>query len=471
MQINQEQLARQQQGAQIWFDSGKDGILDYATGVGKTYTCSLCIRLIEEISKDSYIVVVPGAELENQWNTKINEYFPKSLTNRIVVKTVHKILEDNLLYEVGMLIIDEIHEFTTEERQKLLNGSIIKSKYFLGLTASGDDKNFHKVTKYHKIVDHISYNEAKEKGFVADFIEYNLGLYLTPAEKEQYDKYSETINKLLPKFENNLDYAQKVMSGGKDHRNNYYSGIGWAYGLAVKKGWNGNLNLSLESHRKIDELWNPSLFVGWAKRLINAIRGRKDLLYNATAKYNTTIELVDKFDKVKTILFSESTTFADRINTALNNRGHKSVVYHSNLKTKMVTSPKSGKLIKYGKIRQQKEALNDIRTGKARILSTATSLDRGLDITDLRFSITTSGTQNPTQTKQRTGRTTRKEAGDSIYANMPVLLVNLYIVDTQDEIWLKRRQENNINTPIVVGSVDEISYTPPPNSEFTVSDL
>ena len=71
MQINQEQLARQQQGAQIWFDSGKDGILDYATGVGKTYTCSLCIRLIEEISKDSYIVVVPGAELENQWNTKI----------------------------------------------------------------------------------------------------------------------------------------------------------------------------------------------------------------------------------------------------------------------------------------------------------------------------------------------------------------------------------------------------------------
>ena len=46
---------------------------------------------------------------------------------------------------------------------RVSNCEVVKSKYFLGLTASGDDKNFHKVTKYHKIVDHISYNEAKEK--------------------------------------------------------------------------------------------------------------------------------------------------------------------------------------------------------------------------------------------------------------------------------------------------------------------
>ncbi len=471
MQINPEQLARQQQGAQIWYDNDKDGILDYATGVGKTFTTSLCMKMIEEHERTTYVVVVPSAPLEVQWNKKISEFFPKHLINRIVVKTVHKVLEDNLLYEVGMLIIDEIHEFTTEDRLKLLDGSIIKSKYFLGLTASGDDKNFTKVLKYRRIVDHISYSEAKDKGFVADFIEYNLGLNLTPAEKEQYDKVTETINKLLPKFENNLDYAQKVMSGGKDKNNNYYSGIGWAYGLAVKKGWNSSLNTALESHRKIDELWNPNLFVGWAKTLINAIRRRKDLLYNSTAKYNTTIELVERFDKVKTIIFSESTIFADKIAVGLNNRGQRTVVYHSNLKTIMKTSPKSGKLIKYGKIRQKTEALDDIRTGKARVLSTATSLDRGLDIPDLRFSITASATQNPTQTKQRTGRSTRKEQDGSSSADMPVLLVNLYMVDTQDEIWLRRRQENNTNTPIVVSSVDDILYTPPANIEFTLADL
>ncbi len=471
MQINPLQLERQQQGADIWNNTGRDGILDYATGVGKTFTTSLCIKLVEKDSQESYIVVVPSSELENQWNRKIQEFFPKYLTNRIVVKTVHKVLEDNVIYEVGMLIVDEIHEFTTDERVKILDSSIIKSKYFLGLTASGDDKKFNRVLKYRKIIDHISYDEAKEKGFVADFIEYNLGLYLTPAEKELYDKITDTISKLMPKFENNLEYAQKVMSGGKDNKNNYYSGIGWAYGLAVKKGWKGDLNLALESHKKIDELWNPNLFVGWAKRLINAVRGRKDLLYNATAKYNTTIELVEKFDKVKTILFSESTIFADKIAIGLNNRGHRTVAYHSNLKTIMKTSPKSGKLIKYGKTRQQKEALEYIRNGKARVLSTATSLDRGLDIQDIRFSITTSGTQNPTQNKQRTGRSTRKEQDGSMFADMPVLLVNLYIVDTQDEIWLRKRQENNTNTPILVTSVDEISYTPPANYEYTLADI
>ena len=227
--------------------------------------------------------------------------------------------------------------------------------------------------------------------------------------------------------------------------------------------------MSLEQHKLIEEVWNPNTIIGCARSLLTAIRSRKELLNLAESKYVTTLNLVNKFDKVKTIIFSESTEFADKIGDILINNNHPTVVYHSNLQTKIVTSEKSNKLIKFGKTRLKTKAIADIKTGKARVLSTAKSLDRGLDIEDLRFGITTSGTQNATQYKQRRGRTGRKEA--NVFGDVPVLLVNLFIADTQDEKWLRNRQKDSVHEIIWVTTIDDISYTPPPNIEFTIKDL
>lgn len=469
MQIDENKLARQKLGVDLWFNNKCNGIFNYHTGVGKTFTAFLCIKRLETIQKGVYVIAVPGKELEKQWKDKIKNSFPKNLVERIIVKTAHSLLLENLTYEVDTYIIDEIHEFSTEEREKLLNKSIIKFTNFIGLTASADDKNFRKILKYFKVIDTISAEEAKEKGYVAEFIEYNLGLHLTEKEKEAYKALTEIISKHLPKFQNNLDYAQKVLSGGKDQNGVYYSGAGWAWALAQKNGWKPNLNLNIENHRLIDNLWNPSNFIGYAKSLINAIRGRKNLLCNAKAKYNTVLELLNKFNNVKTIIFSESTDFADKVGKILNDNKHPTVVYHSNLKSTKMASPKTGKFIVMGKIRLKKLALEKIKSGKARVLSTAKSLDRGLDVVDLRMGITASGTQNSTQYKQRNGRAGRKEEG--IFADLPVLLINLYIVDTQDEIWLENRQSKANHKPIVVNSVEEINYYPPANIEFTIKDL
>jgi len=470
MKIDPIKLERQTKGVDLWFNNNCQGILDYHTGVGKTFTASLAVKKLELIDKSTYVILVPSAELLVQWKRKLIEYFPKYLIERIVLKTVQSILSEDLQYEVGTLIIDEIHEFATEDRLRVFDQSIIKHKRFLGLTASGDDKNFRKILRFYKIIDYISAEEAKEKGYVADFIEYNLGLELSLREKELYDNFTEIINRNMPKFENNLTYAQYVMSGGKHNTGVYYSGVGWATALAMKKGWKHNLNLNNESERLINALWHPNNFIGYAKSLINAVRARKELLCTANEKYRITLELVKKFDKVKTILFSESTEFADKVAILLNKNKHPTVVYHSNLKTVMGTSSTTGKLIKMGKTRLKREALDKIRTGKARLLSTAKSLDRGLDIEDLRMSITTSGTQNPTQYKQRSGRPTRKEE-DSMFSDLPVLLVNLYIKDTQDAIWLQKRQDNSKHEPIEVSTIEEIDYYPPANVEFSILDL
>lgn len=470
MQIDQNKLARQELGVDKWFDNNCVGIFDWHTGVGKTYGAELCIRRNEKSRKDTYVIVVPSDNLLKQWTYKLEKSLPKYLLERVVIKTLYTLLSENIVYECGTLIVDEIHEFWTEDRLKILDRkTIVKCDRILGLTASADDKNFRYIKRFIKVIDSINKEEAEENGYVASFIEYNLALNLNQKEKEQYEYFTEVISKLMPKFQKDIGLAQKILTGGKDKHDRHYAGAGWAYGLAVKNGWSNKLDTSFESHKTIDDIWNPNVLIGQARQLMNAVRIRRELLCNCVSKYNATLEIVKKFNQVKTIIFSETTEFADKMNTILNENKFPSVVYHSNLKTIMATSEKSGKFIKLGKTRLKALALDKIKTGKARILNTTKALDRGLDVEDLRLSITTSGSQNVTQYKQRNGRASRKEKG--IFGDVPILLINLYIIDTQDEKWLDTRQSNNKHKPIVVNSVEDINYFPPANIEFTINDI
>lgn len=467
MQINDEKYQRQLKGVEAWEASDYNGILDYFTGVGKTFTAFLCINHLEKIRQHSYTIVVPTAELEKQWRVKMSAYFTKKLMSRVTIKTVQTIIAEGFEYHTDVLIVDEYHEFASDERIKIVNGNVIKAPKILALTSSTDDKNFWKLKKLLPIIDTIKEQEAIEKGYVSDSVEYNLALELTKTERESYDKLTTIIERYMPRFGNDLVMANNVLYGGKDKQGVFWSGAKYAQAFARKAGWHKDLNLSIPTHRALDDVHNPSNYINYARVLTNAVRNRKIFLCNCTAKVNTTVELVLKFRDVKSIVFSESTDFANKIHEILNIRKHPTVVYHSKLKTIVAPSEKTGKPIKYGGTRLKKMAIEKITNGKAKTLIAGSGLDKGLDVPDLRFSLTTSGTQNVTQYKQRNGRTKRKEDGIEV----PVLLVNLYIIDTQDEIWLRNRQQNSNNNPIVVNSVDEITFKPQPNAGFTLNDL
>jgi superfamily II DNA or RNA helicase len=115
--------------------------------------------------------------------------------------------------------------------------------------------------------------------------------------------------------------------------------------------------------------------------------------------------------------------------------------------------------------RLKKEAIEGLTTGRYTVLSTTKALDKGLNIPDIRFSIIASGTSSIDQETQRKARAGRKETE----SDDPVLNINLYIKNTQDEVWLRKRQENNNTSPIFVDKIEDISYRPQPN--FTYEDL
>ena len=467
MNVDLVREERQKEGVQKWIKNKCNGIFDWATGVGKTYGAILAIQRIELIRSPIYLIAVPSFELKKQWEKQLSKVFSSDILGRITVETAQGLLLKESKYVVDVFIVDEIHEFSSEERIHLINGTKVEYKAILGLTASGDDKNFSLITNQVPVIDVITEEEARDKGFIAEFIEYNLAISLSADEMEDYDFYSKVIHELLPRFNNDLILAQFCLSGGKDKRSGkYHAATNWAKGVAVKKGWTPDIDLRHEVNRQINELWNPNVIMGYARKLMEGIRNRMSLLQTCHAKYEAIQELVDKFDKVKTIIFSESTDFADNVAELIKDR-HKTVVYHSNIKTILRINENTGKTMKVGKVRLKREATESIRNGKARIIVTAKSLDRGFDVADLRLGITASGTQNPTQYKQRGGRVKRKET-EEIFADCTVLLVNIYAKNTRDEEWLLNRQKKAVHAILDVASVDDISYTPPANIEFSM---
>lgn len=476
MKIDKKRLERQQVGVDRWFISSshgatrdKVGTFHYCTGVGKTFTAILVIkRLFRNDPLHNVIVCVPTDALVFQWQIELNEHFTKKDLNRITVMSASYVVNSQIYAQTDTLIVDELHLFLGEEYIKVINGKYLKSNNRLGLTATYyDPKGRH--TLYEElfpIIDVIDESEAIERGFVAPFIEYNLAINFTIEEQDVYEKSSKIIRTHMAKFGNGgLDLATKCLSGGK-FKGKEYTNIGFCHAWARKKGWHPQLDLSKPDNVLINDLWNPQKIMGYAKLLMKAIRIRKDLLYNATNKTLITVDIIKKFKGEKIIVFGQKTNYADKVNLLVNQEfPGLAAAYHSNIPTQMLPSPKTGKLIKFGKKRLKKKAIEDLKSGRIKVICTASSLDTGFNVKDILIGIIGSGTQNFNQQKQRGGRI--KRVADVMDEGKVKLIVNLYIPDTKDEDWLRRRQSKSTNPIHWIESIDEIVFNPAPVNEFS----
>lgn len=477
MKINEKKLERQELAVYRWnnsskFGSTKDrvGTFHGTMGFGKTYMAVLAIKYLIKIrDRNHFIIVAPSDAVRLQWKDYITNNFSKKDQSIIEVFTINWILKQGVFIRTLTLILDEIHEYISDERIKVLNGTLVGKEEVLGLTGTGSDNPI--VMKVLRelcpIIDEVTEREAIESGYISNFIEYNVSVTLTDEEQIKYNALTKVISENLSKFgRGGLNLANKCLSGGVHKNGRKYTGIQWAFGWAQHNGWRQNLNKSLDSDAKIDNLWNPHKIIGYARLLINAIRHRKELLYSCSNKVKLTLELTEKFNDIKTIIFSQSTSFSDKVGLLINEQHPNSaVVYHSSLQSVMMPSEKTGKLIKYGKTRLRQRALDRIRKGLSRIIVTVASLDRGFDVEDIRLGITASGTKNPTQYKQRGGRVKRKET--SIFSeDTMVLIINIFVKNTQDELWLKTRQSKSEHIIHTVDSIEDITFKPKSNFEM-----
>ncbi len=482
IQTDNKKLHRQYIGVDKWRLNHGIGGLDYVTGMGKTYTA--CIIINEMFKKNpvaNVIIEVPSTALANQWKVELeNNIEQKDLLKNIEVITIHLLVERQNKYNCTLLIVDEIHEYLSDERLKFIDKTMIEYKYILGLSATWEDRNNrHLILEgICPIVDKISEEEALKEGWISEFIEYNIGVELTDEEKLNYSKYTKVITDNINKFgKGGLELAGLCLSGDKKHTATEY-----CFMWAGKHGWTKGMNTNIPTNAQINGMWNPSAIIGYAKKLLNAIRDRKDILYSAENKLLVALQVIEKYPDLKTICFSQSTQFASSLGYKINEffynkvgEGNKCVVYHSKLETIMGVNPKTGKPMKFGKKRLKDLAIERIKNGTASHISTASALDKGFDVRDIRLGITTSSTSNPIQGTQRGGRVKRVEhlnnTGKTIQEKTK-LVVNIYVKNSKDFDWLKKRQINATTSRIYwIDNVEQITYNPKRDDEFKLSEI
>ena len=406
MKIDPVRLKKQQEGVAKWFATGKKGTFRWCTASGKTYLAVLAIKaMMKDNPLLTTIVAVPTDVLRTQWR----DITASHGLNNIYVQTVHTLVKSK--HECDLFILDEIHSYTGGPIFSTLFDCVNRSAT-LGLTAqerdNPDDKEV--LRKNAPIIDVLTIADALNNGWISPFRVYNLGVQLTPYDKQVYQALNDEFNKYFSTFDFNFDLAMNCL------RNK------WA-----------RENLSKSMNMPIEVIDSHTF------QFNRVMRRRKAFLYHSDAIFDAAVNVITTFKDKKIITFSESTDMADRITSKISD----SRSFHSNISTQII----NGK--KYGKKRLLPMIMNDFKEGRVRVINSAKSLNEGVDIPDVDMSIKTSYTSKVLDNIQRLGRTLRK------HGNKQATEINLYIPGSQSERWLKRSQRS---TPGVswIESVDQI---------------
>lgn len=391
--MNLKRTKRQIEAVNKWIQNKSHGTLEFATGVGKTNTAMIAIKKLRKINDEIVIdIVVPTRYLKTQWEKELETNKLKNINVYVIntyIKTNHT---------CGLLIIDEIHNCGSEKRLHIFNQSYM---FLLGLTATMHRKDLmHKIINtYAPIVDKIDLQEARDEGYVSDYIVYNLGIELNEYDRATLNEYNKTFYKHFAYFGHNFKLAMSCMSD-KSARERYAK----------------TFNL------KEDQ-------VGFhAVRFNYFMQKRKNFLYNLDTKKTIADCIINKFEDKKKITFSENISFAESLH---------GLEYHSKLKRKA-----------------REQNLRLFRENQVNTLNTSKALDEGFDVGDIELVIITSSRAVNRVDIQRTGRALRFKP------NKLAVIVNLYVKNSKDEDWLRTRQEKS-NNIYWIEDVEDIKFERP----------
>jgi superfamily II DNA or RNA helicase len=440
----------------LWIKNNARGTIEAATGVGKSIIGCLAIKKMVLLNNERQaIVVVPTLQLKGQWESLLDAV---GLGNNTEVYVINSIALNDKVYQADLLVIDEIHMMAADKFSRIFQ--LVKYNWLMGLTATVERLDGKEILlkRYAPIVETISQKKAIEKGWINDFLEINVPVYLTRDEKVGLANLSKKIRMYTAKF-GDFDSLRSCMNS----KNAY------AYACLHYPGE--------DPKEKSRQLTRDAV---QAQR---SIKQRQEFLYKTEHKVQATVDLINEFG-LKTITFSQSTAFADEVKQAV---GRRAVAYHSNLETvtKKVTKRKNYKTKdgaeKYakkvkGKVERKSDRTYDVvwkipkKVGSTAlkkesltrfsesshgidVICTAKALDQGFDVPDVQLGIDASRTSNPTQHTQRTGRIARNYTYRDGTQKQGIY-VNFFVPDSQDENWLRRSQRNSERV-IWVGDLDE----------------
>ena len=485
MKIDLKRDARQDESTNKWAYNKGIGAVDACPRFGKTHVGLKAINKNRNKHPTSNIVILtPSESIEKHWEFHLSthRYHPDAKTTIITSHKAKNQVNKLKASLIDILIVDELHKYSSEDNLNLLKELATHSKFRLGLTGTYpyDNKT---IKSLFPVVDVITEQEARDNGWISDYYEYNVPTILNDDEKVKYSKYSELISETLDLFrgkaaaingskhlfDDDYDLIMSCYLGKRINNPNlkYLKAEIIRNALAKIMGWNRDLDLTNSRNRDIDAIWRPENIYERCKAFKQFVANRNNILINNKSKLNTVLDII-KLNDVPTIIFNESTDFANEIANAI---GEKAIVYHSKIKSRPmmdgagnVVKTQTGKVKMFGAQSLKKLAIEGFKTERYKYLVTAKSLNEGLDLPSIQQVIITAGTANPIDQVQRSAR---GKTTDSFNPDKLTHIFNLYVDDffdvintrivSRDKSKLIQRQSKYTHSVIWLNSLKEIT--------------
>ena len=377
---------RQNEGIKKWITAKCRATLEYATGVGKTYTAIKAIKAILKKYPDfKILVIVPTEGLQKQWKSNLATH---DLVFNSDVQIVNTAIRHT--WQCDILVLDEIHRFAADTFSSVFTQ--VKYRCILGLTATLErlDEKHKILEKYCPICDSIPIAEALANNWVSDYTEYKV--ILDVDDIDVYNNYNKEFNKHYEFF--NFDYPL-IMSlvGAK----------GFVNKIAYRDKICTNPALKSEALKLINYHAN-----GFMKMM----QARKQFIYNHPKKLELTREIIKHRPNSKIITFSANTEMAEAIGIGY--------VY-------------TGKESK----KKNRMKIDEFASKSSGVLNTIKKANEGLDIAGLSVAIILGMDSSATTSIQRKGRVIRKE-GDK-HAEIFTFVIN----NTVETKWFEKSHEKD----------------------------
>ena len=236
----------QSNALETWSKNNRRGILEHATGSGKTFTAICAIH--DSIKRnETVIILVPSRDLLKQWDRELRNtltddkiYYlicgdnntdwkkPGALSSwtasdgsmhRIIIATMDTACSPQFIKNLSQgkhlfIVADEVHRLGSPRRRNALN---INSGARLGLSATprryGDPIGTKALLDYFgEIINPpFTLNDAIKSGVLTRYFYNPLTITLTQCEQEDWNALTKTINQLLAKLNNencqNLNFS------------------------------------------------------------------------------------------------------------------------------------------------------------------------------------------------------------------------------------------------------------------------
>jgi len=364
-----------------WKNNGYRGLLEMATGTGKTITALSCAHaLLKEKGELVILIIVPTLDLCTQWaaearqmlisnvilaNSKNKDWYKDVLISLSNDKPTFGIITTYATFLTGkfqdlvkilpnttLLIADEVHNFGTLKHISVYPPNI---NYRLGLSATPDryfdDEGSKAVNAYFNATDHPTFqfmmDEAIEKGFLCEYYYYPKLVSLTG---EELSEYKEISRKLMRFFD---------VSSGKLKDNNAVTSL---------------------------------------------LLKRKRIIHNAAGKLSVFKEiltdLVEKFKPLKYLLVY----VPEGKDTQVDDEDIRLIDKYSGI---IARDFKLSQHQYIGGTVNREDILGQFASGKIDVLTAMKCLDEGVDVRRAEIAVFCSSTGNPRQFIQRRGRILR----------------------------------------------------------------